>query len=662
MRLIIVLILLSSSYCIAEAQNVNRTWGWSKHAHGAGSKGNGHVRVDIYGNVYSLISFYGLFIYGSYSYNSPMGNTALIKHDRYGNVIYIKIYPLEISALAVDNDENVYIAGGDLVIRLGWNGGEYWRRNLGSGVGVTGRIEDMVVDNDQNIIVAAIFTGDNFTWAGIPISANTNSIHAIVSKINPSGLGIWATCAKNGTDDYFPKVAVDAHNNVYLVGEANAGISYDGTNYAPNCNECLYLAKFDSAGKHVWIKTVVSSTRLNNIEDDRGIVVDDSAYVYAAGHPDGSSIVARYDTSGQQRWIVKNLQLDLLLGLAVDNNSNSYITGSYYNWGVNKWEQQILQIKPDGKAATLWRFHPYSIGGYIACDKSNNLYVLGEFNDSVQLGDTTYIAKNAPGGDLFLAQLEAQKLITLDSYDRKGYCITDTITAYFSNVDTAFKPGNSFVFELSSGTGSFKLPTLLGIYTTTAATDSFKFVVPSSVTAGNKYRVRIRSTNPVYYTMADSVIAIDTLPPQPAITVSGQQLSTKEVIGTLQWYRNGNAITGATDTVYVPANSGDYTVTHTTKNGCVVSSNVSVFWAANIGETSKYDITAFPNPVTDYLIVQNLPPASGVRITDVAGRTLYKSKGITNSMSIPTNELTPGIYILIIKLGDGTELQYKLSK
>lgn len=662
MRLIIVLILLSSSYCIAEAQNVNRTWGWSKHAHGAGVKENLQVRVDVYGNVYSLIRFYGLFVYGSYSYNSPMGNTALIKHDRYGNVIYIKIYPLEMRALAVDNDENVYLAGGDLMIRLGWNGGEYWRRNLGSGFGgVTGRIEDMVVDNDQNIIVAAIFTGDNFTWAGIPISANTNNIHVIVSKINPSGLGIWATCAKNGTDDYFPKVAVDAHNSVYVVGEANAGISYDGTNYAPNCNECLYLAKFDSAGKHLWIKNVMSSTGFT-IEDDRGIVVDDSSYVYVGGHPGGYSIVARYDTSGQQRWIAKNLQLDLLLGLAVDNNSNSYITGSYYNWGVNKWEQQVLQIKPDGKGGTLWRLNPYSIGGYIACDKSNNLYVVGNFNDSVQLGDTTYLAKNAPGGDLFLAQLEAQKLVTLNSYDKKSYCITDTITAYFSNVDTAFKTGNSFVFELSSATGSFKQPTLLGTYTTTAAADSFKFVPPSSVTAGNKYLIRIRSTNPVYYTMADSVIALDTLPSQPVITLSGQQLSTKKVTGILQWYRNGNAITGATDTIYVPASSGDYTVTHTTKNGCVVSSNVTVFWAANIGETSKYDIRVFPNPITDNVIVQHLPDESSIKITDITGKTLYRTNGVTGRISIPTDTLTPGIYFLIIKLNNGTELQYKLSK
>ena len=208
MRSILVLILLVSSYQIAKGQNVNRAWGWSKHAHGAGVKSNGPVRVDVYGNVYSLINFTSLFLYGSYSYNSPMGNTALIKHDRYGNVMYIKIYPDNISVLAVDNDENVYLAGGDLMIRLGWNGGEYWRRNLGSGAGVTSRIDDMIVDYDQNIIVVGAFLGWNINWGGIPLSASGSNAHVIVSKINPSGTAIWADCSKSDVGEYDCKVGV----------------------------------------------------------------------------------------------------------------------------------------------------------------------------------------------------------------------------------------------------------------------------------------------------------------------------------------------------------------------------------------------------------------------------------------------------------------------
>lgn len=688
MKLIYTTVTLLFFYISTLAQP-DQTWSWSGIYKGTGSKGDVHTAVDINGNVYTLFDHYEQISYGNNTVpaSSTDYNALLAKQDPDGNILYMKKFYadqftslLYVESLTVDQDENVYVAGAfqgkvtvgtksvldqsnDLegyIAKFDRYGKEQWMVKLGNSFEVD-RMMDITTDNDKNIIVCGLFYGSSRTYGGKQVQSIDYELITSVIKLNPSGAVIWANCHKRGKSGVQSRVATDGDNNIYLVGEAEGPISYDGTSYPVQYSNGIYISKFTANGDHVW-----SDMPKGGGQSLTGVVaidIDDSSNIYVGGRTGYTNFITKYDSAGQSLW-TKNMSQyrTSWVGLAHDNYNNCYFSGEV----IGVWPGEvhgITQVKPDGTTGNSWKTGIHSYPGDIACDKANNLYISGSFRDSVQLGDSLHrTGKASYISDIYVAKLSAQELLILGNYDKKTYCAGDQVTVYFSQVDTAFDPGNSFVFELSDEDGGFGNPTSLGSKITPFQTDSFKFSIPGNTVEGNNYRVRIRSTSPIYYEVPDNIFAIGTYPQKPIISVSGQSLTATASGGNFQWYKDGQAIPGATGATFTPTSTGNYTVSVTTSYGCEIVSAAQFFIPVGVEELSIPDIKIHPNPVTDHLIVQNIPVGAVVNMVDVSGRVVHQNTAGASQLNIATEHLSSGVYFLVIKLEDGTQQQYKVVK
>lgn len=81
---------------------------------------------------------------------------------------------------------------------------------------------------------------------------------------------------------------------------------------------------------------------------------------------------------------------------------------------------------------------------------------------------------------------------------------------------------------------------------------------------------------------------------------------------------------------------------------------------ANITETGKPDISFYPNPVTDKLVI-NTSEDLGVSITDVSGKVLY-ANNVKNRTEISCADLSAGVYYILCTGSNGRKWVEKIIK
>jgi hypothetical protein len=138
--------------------------------------------------------------------------------------------------------------------------------------------------------------------------------------------------------------------------------------------------------------------------------------------------------------------------------------------------------------------------------------------------------------------------------------------------------------------------------------------------------------------------------PSPSISTS-QSGDTLTCYGSTnrQWYENGVAIPGATDTVYIATTPGIYTVETTSPNGCTAISNSISTAINNILPGVQFEI--FPNPVTEGILELKNPSAligAEYQIFDATGRLVYASKITGQQNEINIADYANGAYMFKI--------------
>lgn len=178
--------------------------------------------------------------------------------------------------------------------------------------------------------------------------------------------------------------------------------------------------------------------------------------------------------------------------------------------------------------------------------------------------------------------------------------------------------------------------------------------------AGNYY---VTVTDNGNCTASSNVIGI-TVYQQPSVSISvnGDTLVAYNA-SSYQWYRDGVLIPGATNSVYVPTQSGSYTVVVSNANGCTAQSLPVVITVTGVEEIGKETMSVYPNPnaTSQWNISVSQHWLGAVcEVFDDLGRLVYQSE-IRNERSLVELNVASGVYMMKVSKA-GKSVSQKLIK
>ena len=315
-----------------------------------------------------------------------------------------------------------------------------------------------------------------------------------IAQTNPTGTWTWVNSAIGGWDERVLGTHVDKiHGYVYVTGT-----TWNELDTIGNCSlfggtaDEMFLVKFDFNGNCQW------AINGGTYGDDHGydMVTDKLGNIYLTGFmsdhygnfgdtgyfgnitvpmtTDSIAFLTKISSSGVFQWVrtFEAIDGERDNGIAIDSLSNVYVTGGF--WGTkklgskivtSKGGQDIFVVKYDSSGNQLWLKTTGSTlddrGNGITVDQFNNIFVTGEFRDTVSFGTDKLNNYGGPGGrDIFVARIRtdgtwvwAKKAGSSSGGDRGDKIITNKkgnifITGQFS--DTA-KFGGNILLENANG-------------------------------------------------------------------------------------------------------------------------------------------------------------------------------------------------------------------
>lgn len=157
----------------------------------------------------------------------------------------------------------------------------------------------------------------------------------------------------------------------------------------------------------------------------------------------------------------------------------------------------------------------------------------------------------------------------------------------------------------------------------------------------------------------DSCVAIvtvlDTVSPTPVISQLGNEMCVTPPGLSYQWYLNGMAIAGATDSCFYSAQNGSYHVEVNYLTGCIQASNPLLF--THRVEPFANEITLYPNPTSNYLTLSLGQPLSK-ELEILMVNSIGQVQGVFSvgpgeaKTVLDVSELRPGVFFLSVREGE----------
>jgi type IX secretion system substrate protein len=383
---------------IANAQN----WLWSKQIGGNDLENVSHLCVDQNDNIYVTSSY--------------QSNPCYFSND----------------TLTCNGFSDFYITKYDA------SGNELWVKHLGS-VNNANMQSEGIACIKYNSYTNSIFVSGGFRNATAFDSdtLTANNGDGFVARLDLNGNFIWVKQAGGIGPDGFLALDIDQWGNVY----AELRMPDSGTIDTVSATGGVYFVKYDSNGNFIWAQKKfninVSSQGYDGfflkfkIKEEKLFALGlctidtfmvDTVNVYA-NFANGQYVLGCFDTSGTALWVKTCSSSNLFanFGLDVDDNKNSYITGSFYQSGIfendtitNNNFADLFIAKYDSSGNFIWvRQTNVSVvaGGYdVALSADAGVYITGIFNGTADFG--TYTVNSVANGDMFVAR-----------YDTSGLCI-----------------------------------------------------------------------------------------------------------------------------------------------------------------------------------------------------------------------------------------------
>jgi len=140
-----------------------------------------------------------------------------------------------------------------------------------------------------------------------------------------------------------------------------------------------------------------------------------------------------------------------------------------------------------------------------------------------------------------------------------------------------------------------------------------------------------------------------TLPEPISFEVSGDTLYIEINEPLLyQWYLNGVPIPGATDSIYIVTQSGEYHVDITTNFGCTFTSTTQmIIFSSTSQAISTTNIKVNPSPADDFIQVTGAQPGESYTIINSLGAVVHQNH--YDGQYISVEELPSGVYVIVVE-------------
>ncbi|TNE47441.1 MAG: hypothetical protein EP343_19925 [Deltaproteobacteria bacterium] len=436
-------------------------WKWATAFGGNGNKyipgdsGRGVV-VDSAGKVYVSGTFAATVGFGSSTFTSQGHMDIFVTQlDSKGAIQNTKAFGGTVSgfeilnAVTVDSTGNIYVMGSfDSTLSIGTttlsspNGNQsmfvgkldpkgkwLWVRSVDVSSGsLEGRA--LALDSSSHLYIVGAFSTVN---SSSPIQIGATSLvskvmDVFVAKMDKDGTWLWAKTAGGSHSDYGETVEVDSTGNVYVGGYfSSKDAGFGSTTLSSQGNSNAFVAKMDASGKWLWAKSVAG-----NYSQMYGLHLDSQGNIYTTGLSSGTAnfgslthtgsgtsndslFVAKLDKSGAWKWVsgAKGAR-SFSRSIRLDKAGNIYVTGNFNDTVTlgsdtlsSSGNQDMFVGKLDNAGKWLWARKAggpgFDSSNKVDVDAQGHVYFTGMYSNKATFGSTSFTAS---GFNLFLAHLD----------------------------------------------------------------------------------------------------------------------------------------------------------------------------------------------------------------------------------------------------------------
>ncbi len=244
----------------------------------------------------------------------------------------------------------------------------------------------------------------------------------------------------------------------------------------------------------------------------------------------------------------------------------------------------------------------------------------------------------------------------IDNINITGTALTTPPTVEFTSSETSICEGESITFTDQSSPAITSREWTFEGGSPGTSTNASQLVTYN--TAG-VWDVTLEATNSFGTSSQNypDYITVNAPPATQTIVQNGNTLSVTLAGGqTVQWYRNGNAIAGATSATYVVIQVGNYKARIFSAEGCSVFTNEIYVNPAGVDEYEfeTNTLTLFPNPAEDIVYLYLDAPImknTTVDITDLTGKTVatYTIQAGDQKIQLNVSLLAQGTYLVHLR-------------
>ena len=360
---------------------------------------------------------------------------------------------------------------------------------------VTGN--SIATDSLGNIYIVGSFSDNVYFGGASNTSCNSGfgdddmETCSFIVKLNSSGTFEWvdaSTLINSGNGLLYANandITTDSSDNVYITGNFYNTVNFGGANNLTSLNNTdAFIVKYSISGAYDWGEdftdgrnpgayssgSTISTDGLGNVYVTGGYynTVTFDGYISTSGKT--GIFISKFGTDGTYDWTdaipEESGSHQAVYSSVTDSSGDTYVTGSFngtvdfggsYSLTSTNYDAFIAEYDTDGAInwAVQEETNSYASGEGIVLGQSGNLYIIGDYQDTLTTGGIDNFNDSGGNQDAFIAEYSAS-----GNYDwAKDFDIVGSGGSYANGNSIAIdNTGKVYVAGIFYGTVTFDGP------------------------------------------------------------------------------------------------------------------------------------------------------------------------------------------------------------